>query len=115
MTRSSAQAILWRIPEVVERMFSGLDPASALHLVQANLMNKETLQKSLSLKAWKQVVAGSKDKYGLLKKEDVSYLVEILRLAKLKEQSKECRCSNSQMQCQMTLYCWHRLESLTGT
>ena len=69
-------------------MFSGLDPASALHLVQANLMNKETLQKSLSLKAWKQIVAGSKDKYGLLKKEDVRCLVEILKLAKMKEQSK---------------------------
>ena len=51
-------------------------------------MNKETLQKSLSLKAWKQVVAGSKDKHGLLKKEDMRCLIEILRLAKLKEQSK---------------------------
>ena len=87
MTKSTAQAMLWRIPEVIERMFSGLDPASALHLVQANLMNKETLQKSLSLKAWKQVVAGSKDKYGLLKEEDVRCLVEILKLAKFKEQS----------------------------
>ena len=34
---SAAQVTLWRIPEVVERMFSGLDPASTLHLVQANL------------------------------------------------------------------------------
>ena len=53
-------------------------------------MNKETLQKSLSLKAWKQVVAvaGPKDEYVLLQKEDVRCLVEILNLAKLRELSK---------------------------
>ena len=53
-------------------------------------MNKETLQKSLSLKAWKQVVAvaGPKDEYVPLQKEDVRCLVEILNLAKLRELSK---------------------------
>ena len=42
----------WRTPELVEKLVSKLDPLSTLHLIQSGVMDKEILQKGLSLKAW---------------------------------------------------------------
>ena len=39
------------IPELGERLVSLLDPLSALRLIESNLMDKETLQKTLSFAA----------------------------------------------------------------
>ena len=57
MEQSEAEQMFWKIPEVVERLFSWLDPASALCLVQCHVMDKETLQKSLSSQAWNKLIS----------------------------------------------------------
>ena len=56
MEEIQADQKLWNIPEVVERLFSLLDPASALCLVQSRLLSKDILQKSLSSKAWREII-----------------------------------------------------------
>ena len=56
MEESEARQKVFNIPEVVEILISFHDPVSILHLVQSPMMvNKETLQKSLSSKAWTSV------------------------------------------------------------
>ena len=88
MEQSEAEQMLWKIPEVVERLYSWLDPASALCLIQSHVMDKETLQKSLSPKAWNKLIRrSSRDENRLLQKEDVKDLVKILKLMELKEPS----------------------------
>ena len=49
----------WNMRELVERLFWFLDPASALHLAEAQLMDKKILRESLSSKAWKNLVKQS--------------------------------------------------------
>ena len=88
MEQSEAERMFWKIPEVVERLYSWLDPASALRLIQSHVMDKETLQKSLSPKAWNKLIRrSSRDENRLLQKEDVKDLVKILKLMELKEPS----------------------------
>ena len=78
----------WTTPELGERLVSLLDPLSTLRLIQSDVMDKETLQKSLSPKAWNKLIRrSSRDENRLLQKEDVKDLVKILKLMELKEPS----------------------------
>ena len=85
-----------KLPELIERLVSFLNPRSTLHLLQSRVMDKETLQKSLSLKAWTQLIRrtprnedgpwnGPQD--GLLQGEGVRELVKILEMLRLEEPS----------------------------
>ena len=78
----------WKTPELVEKLVSKLDPLSTLRLIQSGVMDKEILQKGLSLKAWSRII--SRSSYGgegLLQMEDVRDLVKVLRFLELKEPS----------------------------
>ena len=46
----------WSLPELGERLVSFLDPLSVLHLVQSRVMEKETLQRSLTSKEWSKLI-----------------------------------------------------------
>ena len=86
MEQSEAEHIFLNMPELIERLFSLLDPVSALHLVQSQAVDKETLQKAISFKAWNEhIKSSSHNDDGLLQKEDVQDLVKILKLVKVKE------------------------------
>ena len=78
----------WTLPELGEKLISFLDPLSALHLMHSDLMDKEILKKSLTSKAWGELVRNSSVK-GLAgfeeKMEDVKALVKILHFMELKE------------------------------
>ena len=90
-----AEQKFWNSPELMEKLLSMLDPLSILRLVQFRLVKKETLQKSLSYKAWLELIKHSSicsQFYGgldldWLKMEDVKDLVKILKLMKLEEPS----------------------------
>ena len=76
----------WKTPELVERLVSMLGPLSTLCLVQSGLVDKEILQKGLSLKAWSKLIGSSSyGGEGLLQKEDVRDLVRILHFLELEE------------------------------
>ena len=47
---------VWGIPELGEKVITFLDPLSVLHLAQSKVMDKETLQKSLTFKAWGELI-----------------------------------------------------------
>ena len=49
----------WTLPELGETLISFLDPLSTLRLMQSNVMDKETLQKSLTFKAWNELIRRS--------------------------------------------------------
>ena len=49
----------WKTPELGERLLSMLDPLSTRHLIQSGVMDKKILQKSLSLKAWSELIRRS--------------------------------------------------------
>ena len=49
----------WTIPELGEKLIAHLDPLSLLHLVQSDVMGKEVLQKSLTFKAWSELIRRS--------------------------------------------------------
>ena len=86
MEQSEAEHKFLNMPELIERLFSLLDPVSALHLVQSQAVDKETLQKAISFKAWNEhIKSSSHNDDGLLQKEDVQDLVKILKLVKVKE------------------------------
>ena len=86
MEQSEAEHNFLNMPELIERLFSLLDPVSALHLVQSQAVDKETLQKAISFKAWNEhIKSSSHNDDGLLQKEDVQDLVMILKLVKVKE------------------------------
>ena len=77
---------VWNMPEVVGRLISLLDPASVLHLVQSEVLSKETLQESLTSKAWIKIIGrisyddhGYPGHKGSMKGEDVKDLVEIVK------------------------------------
>ena len=55
----AADGKFWKTPEMVERLVSMLDPLSTLRLVQSGLVDKEILQKGLSLKAWSKLISHS--------------------------------------------------------
>lgn len=74
MEQSGAEHKFLNIPELISRLVSMLDPVSTL--VQSQAVNKETLQKSLSSRAWNTIIRrSSQDAQGLLKKEDVLDLI----------------------------------------
>ena len=88
MEQSDALQKFLRMPELIEKLVLVLDPLSALHLVQSNVIKKETLQESLSSKAWNELIGrSSHDEEGLLTMEDVQSLVKILKLVEVKEPS----------------------------
>ena len=81
----------WNARELVERLFWFLDPASALHLAEAQLMDKKILRESLSSKAWKnlvkQISCGGEQTKELKdeQREDVRALVSTLKLVEPKD------------------------------
>ena len=84
MEESDAVLKFWNLPELIERLFSFLNPRSTLRLLQSHVMDKQTLQKSFSSKAWTQLIRrGQHD--GLPDEEDVKDLVQILTLLQLEE------------------------------
>ena len=86
-----------KLPELIEKLVSFLNPRSTLHLLQSRVMDKETLQKSLSLKAWTLLIRrtprnedgpwNSPHQNGLLQGEGVRELVKILEMLRLEEPS----------------------------
>ena len=81
----------WKTPELVEKLISMLDPRSALRLlIQSSAVDKETLQKSLSPKAWSKLIERSSyddEEEGLLQEEDVRDLVRLLHFLRPEEPS----------------------------
>ena len=43
MERTEAEQKVFKIPELVEKIFFSLDPRSVLHFVQSKLVNKEVV------------------------------------------------------------------------
>ena len=89
-----AEVKFWNTPELAENLLSLLDPVSVLGLVQSKVLDKQILQKSLSLTAWNQLIRRSSSSYGggphcegSLEKEDVKSAVKILRLLNLEDPS----------------------------
>ena len=83
-----AEQKIWNSPELMEKLLSMLDPLSILRLVKFRLVKKEILQKSLSCKAWQELIKHSSyGEEGLLKLEDAKDLVKVLKLIKLEEPS----------------------------
>ena len=65
-----------------------LCPLSTLRLIQSRVIDKETLQKGLSLKAWNKIISRSSyDGEELLQMKDVRYLVRVLHFLELEEPS----------------------------
>ena len=89
--KSLADEKFWKTPELVERLISMLDPRSALRLlIQSSAVDKETLQKSLSPKAWSKLIERSSyddEEEGLLQVEDVRDLVRLLHFLRPEEPS----------------------------
>ena len=88
-----AEVKFWNTPELAEKLLSLLDPASVVGLVQSKVLEKQILQKSLSLTAWNRLIrrcssnGGGPHCEGLLEKEDVKDAVKILRLVNLEDPS----------------------------
>ena len=85
------------IPELGEALISYLDPLSTLHLAQSSLMEKKILQKSLTSKAWSQLIrrsslANTDCQAGwvgfMSKKDDVKVFVKILHFVERGELSR---------------------------
>ena len=75
----------WTIPELGEKLIVYLDPLSLLRLAQSEVMEKEVLQKSLTFKAWSELIRRSSlEDLGRWeeKKGDVKILVKILHFMK---------------------------------
>ena len=88
MEQLDSVQMFWKLPELVEKLVSFLDPRSTLHLLQSHVMDKKSLQDSFSTKAWTQLIKGSqRDEDGLIEKQDVKDLVKILKLLQLEEPS----------------------------
>ena len=88
-----AEVKFWNTPELAEKLLSLLDPASVVGLVQSKVLEKQILQKSLSLTAWNRLIrrcssnGGGPHCEGLLEKEHVKDAVKILRLINLEDPS----------------------------
>ena len=87
--------MFWNVPELAERIFLLLDPSSVLHLVQAQVIDKQTFKESLSSKVWmsliKQSSYGEEQLYGEVNEEqrkDVRALVAILKLLQPEDRSR---------------------------
>ena len=57
--QSQAVQKVWDVPELVTNLLALLDPLSVLQLVESGVIDKEGLKKSLSLKAWNQIIKRS--------------------------------------------------------
>ena len=84
----------WTLPELGERLVSFLDPLSVLHLAQSKVMEKKTLQNSLTSKAWSKLirrtslqVVSRRHEVDMEKREDLKVLVKILNFVELGELS----------------------------
>ena len=76
----------WRTPELGERLISMLDPLSTLHLIKSKMIDKDILQKIISVAVWSNFIRGtSNGEQELLEEEDVRVLVKILHCMKLEE------------------------------
>ena len=75
------------MPELGEKLISFLDPLSTWRLFQSNLVEKETLQKSLTSKVWSKLIRQSSlQRWNMFEKmEDVKVLVKILHFVELEE------------------------------
>ena len=104
MEEKEAEQKFLNIPEVVEKLILLLDPASTLHLAQSGVLSKDTFQKSLTFKAWNELVERAynsaeddedvdnwldeEDGDGDVRvRQDVWDLVEILNLKELEDPS----------------------------
>ena len=87
LEKSLAKEKLWKIPELVERLASMLDPRSVLYLIQSSVIDKDILQKSLSSKAWSRLIKHSSYDEGKLQREDVRDLIRVLRFLEPEEPS----------------------------
>ena len=56
---SQAVQKVWDVSELVTNLLALLDPLSVLQLVESGVIDKEGLKKSLSLKAWNQIIKRS--------------------------------------------------------
>ena len=82
----------WTLPELGEKMISLLDPLSTLRLIQSNVMAKDIMQKSLTYRAWRELIERSSlqawEFESFQKKlEDVQILVKILHFMKSEDLS----------------------------
>ena len=50
---------VWDVSELVTNLLALLDPLSVSQLVESGVIDKEGLKKSLSLKAWNQIIKRS--------------------------------------------------------
>ena len=75
----------WESWELGEKLVSYLDPLSVLRLIESKMMDKETLQKSLSSKAWNSLIRRTSNGEGLMEEEDLRVLVKILHSLELEE------------------------------
>ena len=88
----------WSLPELGEGLVSFLDPLSALHLAQSKVMEKETLKKSFTSKAWGKLIGRSSLQVlsrplelDMEKRKDLKVLVKILQRVELGELSPYLR------------------------
>ena len=73
----AVQGKVWKIPELAERIVLFLDPLSLLRLVQAGVLSKQVLKKSISTPVWKNLIR--RGSYG---EDGLQNLVEVLKLIK---------------------------------
>ena len=76
------------MPELVERIFLFLDPASSLHLLHTGLVEKQVLRDSLSSKAWNRLIRRcSFGVEGALQRADLKRVVQIVKRMELEDSS----------------------------
>ena len=87
MEQFEAEQKVFKIPELVETFVSLLDPLSALRLIQSQVVDKDTLKKSLSSEAWNNLIRRSSRTQWMrqLQEGEVKNLVSILKLIKVDE------------------------------
>ena len=77
--QSKAELVFWKMPELTERIVLLLDPLALLRLVQAGVLSRDVLKKSVSTQAWNKLIKrGSYGEDGL-QRMDVKILVEVLK------------------------------------
>ena len=77
--QSKAGQVFWKL---AERIILLLDPLSTLRLVQALVLDKHILEKSISSTVWNKLIRKGSFGGGALLRRDVKNLVPILKLMK---------------------------------
>ena len=77
--QSKAGQVFWKL---AERIILLLDPLSTLRLVQAGVLDKHILEKSISSTVWNKLIRKGSFGGGALLRRDVKNLVPILKLMK---------------------------------